>query len=669
MAYFLSGSVIISDDRELIGINSAGINTALFVGNNIQLDGSSGIVTATQFFGDGSNLSGVGLTNTGDYEVNNIVAIGSVTAANLYGDGSALINIPGLSWVATGVQTERPDQTPLQDGDIYYDPTDLRQFTYYAGDGGNWRDSNPAANSAVSITVGLETALVIPGEDTLTFAPVPTTGEIVIGINTLTDTVTLGIDDDLVVGTSVEVGAGVSIMGPTVIADDEGEAILNSGIVVGAGQNLATPLTQTVNPILFIGDGRFLTNTGVGLTDNVFTEGNIQAGVITATTSLEATVATGVGLTVAADAFISGKLTVVDDLVTTKIQAGGQLFSIVDQFDLGGATIKLEQGGGNQKVDFNASNLTRIQADHVNNRVDIVAGGDLYRFDPAGAAFEKPISANGTGIGLTVANDGYFGGSVGVASTVTAFAFYGDGSNLTGVGLSTDTDIDTTGNIQAGIITATTQFDATGAGVGLTVANNVFIGGVLDVATLDSSRNNGTIVVGNSSSDRLEFNSRVRGSALNNAIIPDNVTFGSNVNLGASAAPFGEIYSQTVDIAGAGIGLTVANNVFIGGNVTIAGDLEANDVNTTSDITKKENVQEIGDALSKVNQIKGVTFDWIESGESSGGIIAQDVEKVLPTLVRQGDDHKTVIYNGIVGLLVQAVKELSAEVEELKQNK
>ena len=63
-----------------------------------------------------------------------------------------------------------------------------------------------------------------------------------------------------------------------------------------------------------------------------------------------------------------------------------------------------------------------------------------------------------------------------------------------------------------------------------------------------------------------------------------------------------------------------------------------------------------------------MTFDWKESGQSSGGIIAQDVEKVLPTLVKEGDDHKTVIYNGIVGLLVQAVKELSAEVDELKRS-
>ena len=612
MAYFLSGSVIISDGRELIGINTAGINTALFVGSDIQMDGASGIITATEYYGDGSNLTGVGLNTSTDYGVNNLVAIGSVTAANFYGDGSALINIPGLSWVATGSQTTRPDGTAIQDGDLYYDPDELRQFTYYDGDAGGWRDSNPAANSAVSVTVGLETALVIPGEDTLTFEPSPATGEIVIGINTTTDTLTFGIDDNLRVGTSLQVGAGVSIFGSTITSADG-------------------------TPIEYFGDGSNLTGIGLSAAADIITTGDIQAGIITATTAFEATSA-GVGLTVTGSAFIGSNLTVEGDVVTSKIQSGAQVFEIVDQFDLNGAKLNIEQGGGNQSASLNASATTRLKADHINNRFDIVAGGDLYRFDAAGVGFAKTARAEGIGVGLTVTNDAHIGGNlqidgsltiestliitdltasdvtatnqlkadvatgvgltvvsdayiggnleVGAGNSVTAPFFYGDGSNLTGVGLATDSNIVTTGDIQAGVITATTSLEAT-VGTG----------------------------------------------------------------------------------AGTGVGLTVTSDAYIGGNVTVAGDLEANDVNTTSDVAKKENIQEIGDALSKVGQLKGVTFDWKESGQSSGGIIAQDVEKVLPTLVKDGEDHKTVIYNGIIGLLVQAVKELSAEVEELKQNK
>ena len=52
-------------------------------------------------------------------------------------------------------------------------------------------------------------------------------------------------------------------------------------------------------------------------------------------------------------------------------------------------------------------------------------------------------------------------------------------------------------------------------------------------------------------------------------------------------------------------------------------------------------------------------FDWKDSGESSLGVIAQDLEKVLPELVSETDGVKSVNYNGIIGVLIQAIKELN----------
>ena len=65
----------------------------------------------------------------------------------------------------------------------------------------------------------------------------------------------------------------------------------------------------------------------------------------------------------------------------------------------------------------------------------------------------------------------------------------------------------------------------------------------------------------------------------------------------------------------------------------------------------------------------GVTFDWIKDGSSDVGLIAQDVETCLPQAVREVGDIKTVNYNGVVGLLVEAVKQLSQELEEIKKAK
>ena len=92
-------------------------------------------------------------------------------------------------------------------------------------------------------------------------------------------------------------------------------------------------------------------------------------------------------------------------------------------------------------------------------------------------------------------------------------------------------------------------------------------------------------------------------------------------------------------------------------------------VTAYSDITLKDNIETIPDALEKVSQIRGVTFDRndLEDAPRQTGVIAQEVEKVLPEVVSENKDGlKTVAYGNIVGLLIEAIKELKAEVEILK---
>ena len=84
-----------------------------------------------------------------------------------------------------------------------------------------------------------------------------------------------------------------------------------------------------------------------------------------------------------------------------------------------------------------------------------------------------------------------------------------------------------------------------------------------------------------------------------------------------------------------------------------------------SDIRLKTDIEVIPDALAKVEQLRGVTYKRIDSGERQTGLIAQEVQKVLPEAV-SGDDMLSVAYGNLVGLLVEAIKELKAEVEELK---
>ena len=99
--------------------------------------------------------------------------------------------------------------------------------------------------------------------------------------------------------------------------------------------------------------------------------------------------------------------------------------------------------------------------------------------------------------------------------------------------------------------------------------------------------------------------------------------------------------------------------------VVVTGIATATDFDSTSDIRLKTNIQVIEDPLAKVVQIEGVSFNWKEDNRPALGVIADQVEKIIPELVH-GDNPKTVNYNGLIGLLIEAVKEQQVQITELK---
>ena len=120
------------------------------------------------------------------------------------------------------------------------------------------------------------------------------------------------------------------------------------------------------------------------------------------------------------------------------------------------------------------------------------------------------------------------------------------------------------------------------------------------------------------------------------------------------------------------------NNLFVNGNVTSG----------ASDKRLKENIKTIENPLYKISQISGVTYDWNKNTknlgfvpflESETGVIAQDIQKVIPDAVtiapfdmgsdgnsKSGENYLTVNYQKIIPLLIEAIKELNVEVETLK---
>ena len=150
-------------------------------------------------------------------------------------------------------------------------------------------------------------------------------------------------------------------------------------------------------------------------------------------------------------------------------------------------------------------------------------------------------------------------------------------------------------------------------------------------------------------------------------------TTGRNIVSGSSqitlSSTTGGSTISDVQFASLGIGTTASG---VSGEIRASGDITAY---YSSDERLKSNIQPIGDALTKVNQISGNTYDWMEGFENihshTGtdiGVIAQEIEKVLPqAVINRETGYKAVNYEKILPLLIQAIKELSAKVSELER--
>jgi hypothetical protein len=118
---------------------------------------------------------------------------------------------------------------------------------------------------------------------------------------------------------------------------------------------------------------------------------------------------------------------------------------------------------------------------------------------------------------------------------------------------------------------------------------------------------------------------------------------------------------------------TTTAATFSGANVTFAGTLASGAITSSGDVTAfsdmriKHDIETIEGALAKVSDMRGVYFKK-NNGEAGTGVIAQEVENILPEVVKDGE-YKSVAYGNMVGILIEAIKELKAEVEKLKESK
>jgi hypothetical protein len=140
------------------------------------------------------------------------------------------------------------------------------------------------------------------------------------------------------------------------------------------------------------------------------------------------------------------------------------------------------------------------------------------------------------------------------------------------------------------------------------------------------------------------------------------VKFGSGGSLAGQAG-------FITDTAGnVGINIDESTDLPLTYNLEVSGSIRASQgVLTNSDERLKDNIETIDGGLERVQELRGVSFNWTNQEDKTLGFIAQEIKEVLPEVVKE--DNKgfyQVDYSAVVPVLVEAIKDLKAEIEELK---
>ena len=320
----------------------------------------------------------------------------------------------------------------------------------------------------------------------------------------------------------------------------------------------------------------------------------------------------------------------------------------------------------------NADNFGSFSIKANSGSAEAIGSGETITFTDSGAT---TVSRSGNTIDISSAN------------TVTSVGTSGNLStgNITFVGGSNASVSKSGGTIT---IAATNTNTVTNVGV----SNSNFTSGNINIVGSDATSvskvgNTITITSTDNNTDTDTITSvGANGGGHSSGLISINGSGATSVSKSGGTITISSTDNNdntvTNNIAGTGVSVSAAtgnSTISIGQSVATNATVQFGLVRSTGDVVAfyssderlKDNITPIENSLDKVGQLKGYEFDWNDKQDvyegHDVGVIAQEVEKVVPELVQtRNDGYKAVKYEKVVPLLINAINELKAEIEELK---
>lgn len=147
----------------------------------------------------------------------------------------------------------------------------------------------------------------------------------------------------------------------------------------------------------------------------------------------------------------------------------------------------------------------------------------------------------------------------------------------------------------------------------------------------------------------------------NTTILSTNFQIETDVNI------TGDIQAANASFSSVNISNDL-NVVSITAEDIVANTVTATTFDTTSDRRLKENIEDVTDGIEKVSQLQGVYYNLKGTDDRNLGLIAQDVEKIIPEVVKTDTaGYKSVSYGNVVAVLIEAIKDLQQQIDELKK--